>query len=205
VMAGRDDFIFPPEHQGQLAAGIPGARLRIIERAGHNAHAERPVEVMEAVRDFIDADASRLFPTAAEPPDTAGGVPRRHHPVAVAAVKTVHTAIFLLELASIAWLAVSGVIGRRDRTVAVATGAVGLEIAVFLANDGVCPLTPLAERLGAGRGAVSDIFLPDAVARTIPIWSTALLVVAALLHAQSVLRAKHVAASIGASVSVAPG
>ena len=34
VMAGRDDFLFPPEHQGQLAAGIPNARLEWIERAG---------------------------------------------------------------------------------------------------------------------------------------------------------------------------
>jgi proline iminopeptidase len=28
VMAGRDDFVFPPECQLELAAGIPGARLR---------------------------------------------------------------------------------------------------------------------------------------------------------------------------------
>jgi pimeloyl-ACP methyl ester carboxylesterase len=188
VMAGRDDFIFPPEHQGQLAAGIPGARLRIIERAGHSPHAERPDEVMEAVRDFITADAPTAYPATPEATAIAARAPRRPHPVAVLAVKTIHTAIFLLELASIAWLAVSGLIGRRDRTVAVATGAVGAEIAVFLANNGVCPLTPLAERLGAARGSVSDIFLPDAVARTIPIWSTALLIVAAGLHARSVLR-----------------
>ena len=188
VMAGRDDFIFPPEHQGQLAAGIPGARLRIIERAGHNPHAERPDEVMEAVRDFITTEVPTTATAAAAHPGTASGEIRGRHPVAVAAVKTVHTAIFLFELASIAWLAVSGLVGRRDRTVTVATGAVGLEIAVFLANDGVCPLTPLAERLGSARGSVSDIFLPDAVARTIPIWSTALLVVAGLLHARSALR-----------------
>ena len=56
VMAGRDDFVFPPEHQGQLAAGIPGARLEIIERAGHNPHNERTAEVMKAVRDFIPTD-----------------------------------------------------------------------------------------------------------------------------------------------------
>ena len=56
VMAGRDDFLFPPEHQGQLAAGIPNARLRIIERAGHNPHDERTAEVMGAVRDFIPTD-----------------------------------------------------------------------------------------------------------------------------------------------------
>ena len=38
VMAGRYDFLFPPEHQAMLAAGLPNARLEIIERAGHNPH-----------------------------------------------------------------------------------------------------------------------------------------------------------------------
>lgn len=56
VMAGRDDFVFPPEHQAELAAGIPNARLQIIERAGHNPHSEQPAEVMEALRDFLGAD-----------------------------------------------------------------------------------------------------------------------------------------------------
>jgi proline iminopeptidase len=59
VLAGRDDFIFPPEHQRELAAGIPGARLQIIERAGHNPHSEQPAEVMAAVRDFVSAAALR--------------------------------------------------------------------------------------------------------------------------------------------------
>ncbi|HEX5913149.1 MAG TPA: alpha/beta hydrolase, partial [Rubrobacter sp.] len=53
VMAGRDDFVFPPEHQAELAAGIPNARLQIIERAGHAPHSEQPAEVMEALRDFL--------------------------------------------------------------------------------------------------------------------------------------------------------
>ena len=57
VMAGRDDFQFPPEHQAALAAGIANARLEIIERAGHNAQSERPAEVMEAVKGFIVAVA----------------------------------------------------------------------------------------------------------------------------------------------------
>jgi proline iminopeptidase len=57
VMAGRDDFVFPPECQRELAVGIPDAHLRIIERAGHSPHVEQPAEVMQAVRDFISADA----------------------------------------------------------------------------------------------------------------------------------------------------
>jgi proline iminopeptidase len=56
VMAGRDDFQFPPECQVELAAGIPDARLEIIERAGHNAQAERPLEVTQAIREFIAPD-----------------------------------------------------------------------------------------------------------------------------------------------------
>jgi hypothetical protein len=167
---------------------MPSRPIRIIERAGH-PQAERPVEVTQAACDLITVDVPTPAPAeAVSRPDTDGVATRRRHPLAVAAVKSVHTAIFLLELASIAWLTVSGLLGRRDRTVAVATGAIGLEIAVFLANDGVCPRTPLAERLGATRGGVSDIFLPDAVARTIPIWSTSLLVVAALLYARSAQR-----------------
>lgn len=55
IIAGREDFIFPPEHQRELAAGIPQACLQIIERAGHNPHAEQPAQVMRAVRDFIAA------------------------------------------------------------------------------------------------------------------------------------------------------
>jgi proline iminopeptidase len=53
IVAGQDDFIFPPEHQRELAAAIPRACLQLIERAGHNPHAEQPAEVMRAIRDFI--------------------------------------------------------------------------------------------------------------------------------------------------------
>jgi pimeloyl-ACP methyl ester carboxylesterase len=53
VIAGRDDFLYPPEHQQQLAAAIPDARLMIVGRAGHNPHSERRAEVMQAVADFV--------------------------------------------------------------------------------------------------------------------------------------------------------
>lgn len=57
VIAGREDFQFPPEHQEALAAGIPNARLVIIDRAGHNPHDERPAEVLRWVRDFLTTES----------------------------------------------------------------------------------------------------------------------------------------------------
>lgn len=53
VIAGREDFIYPPEHQQELAAGIPKARLVFIDRAGHNPHDEQPAEVQRLVRAFL--------------------------------------------------------------------------------------------------------------------------------------------------------
>ncbi|HET7089825.1 MAG TPA: alpha/beta hydrolase [Anaerolineae bacterium] len=55
VMAGRHDFLFPPEHQAILAAGLPDSQLEIIERAGHNAHMERSAEVIQVVKRFMVA------------------------------------------------------------------------------------------------------------------------------------------------------
>lgn len=109
----------------------------------------------------------------------------RPRPAAVIALKAVHTVVFAGELAAIVWLVVSGLIGRRDRSVAFATVAVGAEAVVFVANGGVCPMTPLTERFGAANGSVSDIYLPEPIARTIPIWSTALIGLAVVLHARS--------------------
>lgn len=103
-------------------------------------------------------------------------------------IRAVHSGVFLVELAAIAWLVLSGLMGRRDRSVAIAGGLVAIESAVFVANRGVCPLTPLAERHGASNGSVSDIFLPDVVARTIPIWATTLVAVGVALHLRAALR-----------------
>ena len=73
VISGRDDFLFPPECQASLAAGIPNAELRIIERAGHNPQTERPTETIHAVRDFLAAER----PAEAGRARRAGRVPPR--------------------------------------------------------------------------------------------------------------------------------
>jgi proline iminopeptidase len=53
VLAGRDDFLFPPECQAILADRLPNAKLEIIERAGHNPQHENPQAVIEAIRAFL--------------------------------------------------------------------------------------------------------------------------------------------------------
>ncbi len=109
------------------------------------------------------------------------------------AIKGIHTLIFLSMLGAIGWLVVTGLFNRRDRTVALAAAMVAGESAVFAANRGTCPLTPLAERYGAGRGSVSDIFLPDAVARTIPVWASTLVVIGIALHLRGARRDRRAA------------
>jgi proline iminopeptidase len=69
VIAGHDDFLFPPESQAMLAAGIPNARLRIIERAGHSPQSERPTETLAAVADFL-----AVAPGLAETPGTSAAL-----------------------------------------------------------------------------------------------------------------------------------
>jgi proline iminopeptidase len=56
VMAGNDDFVFPPGCQRELAAGLPNARLQIIDRAGHSPRSEQTAQVMAAIRRFLSAD-----------------------------------------------------------------------------------------------------------------------------------------------------
>jgi len=76
VIAGRDDFLFPPEHQRQLAEAIPGARLHIVERAGHNAHEEQPAEVVSAIAAFVHEMSA---PIGVPNPDNSSRVPPDTH------------------------------------------------------------------------------------------------------------------------------
>lgn len=58
VMAGRQDFVFPPECQRELADGIAGSRLVIIDGAGHNPQDEQAAEVLRVLRAFLAPDAT---------------------------------------------------------------------------------------------------------------------------------------------------
>jgi hypothetical protein len=108
-------------------------------------------------------------------PPAAGLTPTGRHLVLVG-VKTVHTIAFFIIAGAIAVVFGDGLRARPTRRTGAAAAIALTECAVFAANGFVCPLTPVAERLGAKRGSVSDIFLPDVVARNLTWIATPILV-----------------------------
>lgn len=96
-------------------------------------------------------------------------IPAAWREEALAAIKGIHTAIFFSVFAAVVLTLWDGLRGRPRRRTAVAGGIVLAETALYVSNNQVCPLTPLAEEFGAERGSVVDLFLPAAVARQIPL------------------------------------
>jgi|KBSSwiStaDraftv2_1062776.scaffolds.fasta_scaffold198748_1 pimeloyl-ACP methyl ester carboxylesterase len=53
VVAARQDQLMPVELLQELAAGIPGARLEIVENSGHMASIEQPEQVTRLLVDWL--------------------------------------------------------------------------------------------------------------------------------------------------------
>ena len=54
VVCGREDALLPLEVHEEMARGIPGAKLHVIEACGHLAPLERPADVAAALRELLD-------------------------------------------------------------------------------------------------------------------------------------------------------
>jgi hypothetical protein len=80
----------------------------------------------------------------------------------------VHSVIFLSVAASILHIFYAGITNRSSRLTKIALALSLGESLVFAANRFRCPLTKLAEELGAESGQVTDIFLPRRFADRIP-------------------------------------
>jgi len=98
----------------------------------------------------------------------------RQRRLALYAVKGSHTLIFLALSASVLETLRAGIRGRPSRATGPAIAATIGEGLVLVVSGNRCPLTGLAEELGAADGRVSDIFLPAWFARHIPSICTAL-------------------------------
>jgi pimeloyl-ACP methyl ester carboxylesterase len=53
VITGDDDRIVPTEQSLRLADELPNATLNVIAQSGHLPHEEKPVELMQAVTEFL--------------------------------------------------------------------------------------------------------------------------------------------------------
>ena len=63
--------------------------------------------------------------------------------------------------------------------------------AIYGSNNQVCPLTPLAEELGAASGSITDIYLPGWLSRRIPVISSLALVVGMILNVDALRRRQN--------------
>ena len=57
VVVGSDDWITTPQFARELAAAIPGARLALFARSGHNPFVEEPRRFAAVVGEFLNASA----------------------------------------------------------------------------------------------------------------------------------------------------
>lgn len=100
----------------------------------------------------------------------------------LALVKAVHSAIFLAMVAAIAYLLFAGVSDHDGWPAMVALSMPAIEGVIFFGNRKRCPLTDLAERIGAERGSVTDMFMPRLIAdRTFEVFTPLYLAGAALM------------------------
>jgi hypothetical protein len=100
----------------------------------------------------------------------------------------VHSLIFFVLQTMICYLLYTGLTGRTGRKAAVVTAVVGVECAIYAGNRFRCPLTGLAEDLGAESGSVTDIFLPKWLAANVANIYGPAFVLALLLHGRNLLK-----------------
>ncbi len=106
----------------------------------------------------------------------------------ITVIKIIHTLAWFSIESCMAYLLYAGFAKRSNRRAATAAAVVTGESLLFAANRWRCPLTQLAERLGAEQGSVTDIYLPDWFARNLPAIHVPLIVLAIVLHARNILR-----------------
>jgi hypothetical protein len=125
----------------------------------------------------------------AEPRPPGPGRPHGSQ-AALRAVKAVHTLAWFSIEACMVYVLYSGFARRSDRRAGIAAAVVAAESLIFAGNGFRCPLTQVAERMGAERGPVTDIYLPRRFARNLPAIHVPLIGLAAFLHARN-LRARR--------------
>ncbi len=115
--------------------------------------------------------------------------PQAWRPRALTVIKGIHTAIFFSVAAAVVLTLWDGLRGRPRLRTSIAGGVVMAESLLYVSNNQVCPLTPLAEEFGAARGSVVDLYLPAAAARRIPVVAGGSAALAMALNLRALVRA----------------
>jgi hypothetical protein len=107
---------------------------------------------------------------------------------ALRAIKATHTLAWFSIEYCVVYLLYAGLANRTDRRAAIAGAVVAGESVVFAASGFRCPLTDVAEALGAEHGLIAGIYLPAWFARNLPAIHVPVLALAVFLHGRNLLR-----------------
>jgi hypothetical protein len=157
------------ETRGLVRAALPLLRRRMRRDLGRD---------IALIKDRLEERAESR-PSPSEAP--AGG-----SDAALRAVKAIHTLAWFSIEACMGYVLYAGFARRSDRRAGIAAGVVAAESLIFAGNGFRCPLTQVAERLGAERGSVTDIYLPRWFARNLPALHVPLIGLAGYLHTRNI-------------------
>jgi hypothetical protein len=156
------------ETRGLLRAALPLLRRRMPRNL------ERDIAI---IKDKLEGLAERR----SSPPEVAASGSE----AALRAIKAIHTLAWFSIEACMVYVLYAGFARRSDRRAGIAAGVVTAESLIFAGNGFRCPLTQVAERLGADSGSVTDIYLPKWLARNLPAIHVPLIALAGYLHARN--------------------
>jgi hypothetical protein len=154
-------------------------------------------QMTTAGESLIRGLAGQLPRGTADGPGPAGCAMTRAHghgpagqELALVTIKAVHTAAWFSIESCMLYVLYSGFKGQSDQRAAIAAGVVAAETLVFAGNGFRCPLTDVAEHLGAEQASVTDIYLPRWFAHNLPAIHVPLILLAAFLHGKNIRRAR---------------
>ena len=82
-------------------------------------------------------------------------------------IKLIHSIVFFFVAACLIYLLYCGITKTYNWALFLAISAILINGSALLLNQGRCPLTTLAEKHGAEKGSVTDIFLPTWMVRNV--------------------------------------
>ncbi|RJQ39379.1 MAG: hypothetical protein C4555_03400 [Dehalococcoidia bacterium] len=82
-------------------------------------------------------------------------------------IVTLHSVIFWFQVACLGYLLYAGLSRSFSLWLVIPASSILLNGLLLLLNRGRCPFTALAEKEGAGKGPVTDLFLPGWAARNV--------------------------------------